>query len=96
MSLMPMTRKRRILLVAVSVLTVYVGSYFVLSRRGLRVAQEWEIEGFVYTRQLLDSDAPFSPGAVRREAVLFFAYLPVHLVDRLFGGPRYAHVWGPM
>jgi hypothetical protein len=99
MGLVPVTRKRRILLAVLLVLAVYVGSYLALSRRGLRIAGEWEIEGFVYTRRLLDSlesGTPDRDEAMRLELALFLGYLPAHVVDRLLGGPRYAHVWGPM
>jgi hypothetical protein len=63
------------------------------------VASEWEIDGFVYTKRLLDSlesEEPFPEKATRLEKVLFFAYLPAHAVDRSLGGPPYANVWGPM
>lgn len=76
------TLKRLLLISAIALLVVYIGSYFVLSRRGYAEADEFKMHGFYYFLPE-DSDAW---RAKNYRCVLLFS--PINALDRALGTGR--------
>ena len=71
------------LLVFTSLAIVYVGSYYYLSRRGMREAKAHDIDGFLY----IPCDEAFITKDFTRHNRLDSFYAPLNWIDRrLFGG----------
>jgi hypothetical protein len=71
----------------------YVGSYYHLSRRGMREAKVYGMKGFLY----VPAQQPFAERDLSRHDTLARLYAPLNLVDRaLFGadGPGGGFTWG--
>jgi hypothetical protein len=83
--LLRFTIRRMLLAVALTaVVMAYVGSYYRLSRRGMREAAEYGIAGFLYV--------PFEEAAehedLSRHYALMTVYAPLNWLDRaLLGAP---------
>ena len=73
----------RMILVTLVLVLAYVGSYVFLSRRGIREAKEFGVEGFMY---VACSKTGESEDLTRHFALVAF-YAPLNWIDReLFGG----------
>jgi hypothetical protein len=91
-------RRRAIVALLVVLLAMYVGSYCVLSRRGMRANAAVGADGFGY----------FAPGLGRLtggegeqllhwEYVVHVVYWPAYAVDHcVLGGPQFHPIHGPM
>jgi hypothetical protein len=74
-------------------LVLYVQSYYRLSRRGMREAREYHMEGFLY----VPADEVLRTRDLSRHYALALLYAPANLLDEtLFGapGPVRGITWG--
>jgi hypothetical protein len=71
-----------IILVVAAFLTVYVGAYVVLSRRGYAEAQRYGLKGFYYV--------PYepTPRCERMHAACVVVFMPLNAIDRILGTGR--------
>ena len=80
-------------LVVGSLLVPYAGSYYYLSRRGMREARAYNMVGFLY----VPADEVFATRDLSRHDFLMQLYAPLNWLDRtLFGGgaPVRGITWG--
>ena len=80
------TVRRMMLAVLIAALVMwYVGSYYRLSRRGMREAVDYGLDGFLYVPCALAAE----PENQLRDFALATWYAPLNWLDRkLFGAPR--------
>ena len=91
-------RRRRVLILIVLLLAAYVGSYFVMSRRGMRANVAIGAEGFGFFPPAVERlSGGASEGLLVCDHVLLVIYWPVWAVDYyLLGGPYHSPMHGPM
>jgi hypothetical protein len=81
------------LAVLLALFTIYVGSYYHLSRRGMREAKVYSMHGFLYE----PAEVVFAKKDLSRHHALATLYAPLNIVDQaVFGadGPVRDIMWG--